>query len=277
MDTSSSKVLFRQWQGFLDTPPLWVSSSYFPFPQFLPEEKIIPENLPELRVPANLVLGKRIERYFKFFIKNFSEEKVLAENIQIISNKITLGELDFILKNENTGKTSHIEVVYKFYLYEPDFKKEAERWIGPNRKDSLVKKISKLKNKQFPLLYRKETEPLLKRLNITLEEIEQKVLFKANLFVPFSMLENDFPLINNECIRGYWIRFPDFSESSFGNFQFLSPKKPDWPTDPKYNTQWVPFGKIIPEIQQLVQQEKSPLVWIKINATEFARIFIVWW
>ena len=52
----------------------------------------------------------------------------------------------------------HLEVSYKFYLYDENLGKlESEKWIGPNKRDSLVQKTAKLKSKQLPILFHKET------------------------------------------------------------------------------------------------------------------------
>ena len=162
----------QQFSGFLKTPPLWLNNKIFKFPQLLLKEIELPENFPLPQIPSNLVLGKRIERFFEIYIRCFSEEEVLAENIQIFSGKTTLGELDFILKNKKTQRISHIEVVYKFYIYYPSFENEMERWIGPNRRDSLIKKIARLESRQFPLLFQKETQPLLQELGVNPKNID---------------------------------------------------------------------------------------------------------
>ena len=42
---------------------------------------------------------------------------------------------------EYLSKILHLELVYKFYLYDKNLgEKEIERWIGPNRSDSLLEK-----------------------------------------------------------------------------------------------------------------------------------------
>ena len=66
------------------------------------------------------------------------------KNYQIQNKKTTVGELDFILQKNHSP--IHLEVIYKFYLYDDTFgNSEIEHWIGPNRNDNLVKKLTKLK------------------------------------------------------------------------------------------------------------------------------------
>jgi len=55
-------------------------------------------------------------------------------------------------------KPIHLEIQFKFYLYDAALgTTEIDHCIGPMRKDSLNEKLSKLKEKQLPLLYANET------------------------------------------------------------------------------------------------------------------------
>lgn len=274
MTAAEAESLALQFRGFLETPGVWQENSEL-FPQFGFEKVNLPQGL-QLNIPASLPLGRRIEYFFAYYIKNFTEQELLAANVQISSEKITVGELDFLLKDP-TGLVSHIELVYKFYIYDPSFASEEERWIGPNRRDSFQRKLKHLRDHQFPLLYRKETQPLLDRLKIKPEEILQQVCFKANLFVPKQLLNYSFSEVNPECIIGYWIKYEEFTEEEFGSAVFFSPKKADWPKDPAQNKKWESFSEIKEQLQTLLDRKKSPLVWMKKASGEFERFFLVWW
>lgn len=274
---AENEQFLKQFSGFLKTQPLWLNTETFKFPQLLLKEKELPETFQLPDIASNLVLGKRVERFFGIYLQYFSEEEVLAENVQIFSNKITLGELDFILKNKNSGKVSHIEVVYKFYIYDPSFENEMERWIGPNRRDSLIKKVARLESRQFPLLFKKETQALLQELDINPKNVDQKVLFKANVFVPYEMLHDHFPGINNNCVQGFWIKASEFTAATFGKYQFFSPTKPDWPILPENNNTWFSFSEINKKVDNFLKRERSPLIWMKKNDREYMRFFLVWW
>ena len=110
-----------------------------------------------------MVLGKRAEIFFAEAIRQSSHYDLIAQNLQLIHNKQTLGEFDFFLKEQNTQQSLHVELVYKFYVYDSSFKQQLDRWIGPNRKDSLLKKIEHIKSHQFPLLFREESQELLQQ------------------------------------------------------------------------------------------------------------------
>lgn len=275
MTEADAESLALQFRGFLNTPPVW-QKEFAPFPQFRIQAVKTPENL-KLDIPASLPLGRRVEHFFAHYIESYTEQEILTANAQITSEKITVGELDFLLKDPVSNKVTHVELVYKFYIYDPSFASEEARWIGPNRRDSLSRKQKHLTEHQFPLLYRQETQPLLDQFNLKPEEIQQQVCFRANLFVPKKLLKNSFPVINSACIRGYWIKMEDFSGESYESALFYTPKKADWPKDPAENREWKNFSEIMEQLQALLQRKKSPLVWMKKASREVESFFIVCW
>ena len=270
----------KQFEGFLNTPALW--KNYFQeIQQFeLPEindplQKTIAEDLPSLS--TNFVMGKRVERFFEWIIRQNQGYKLLAENMQISRNKITLGELDFLLKDLINQQVYHVEMVYKFYVYDPSFTAENQRWIGPNRKDTLLQKTKKLKEKQFPLLFKPETKKLLSSLNLNAEEVLQQSCFKANLFVPGELQNKQFSEINSDCIAGIWLHFKEFKTSNYKSFQYYAPKKQDWPILPEHGETWFSHSEIINQIEILFENKKAPLIWVKKPGNNYERLFVVWW
>lgn len=268
----NSKDIQLQYEGFLNTPLLWKSDFIFSLKQLeFPKRNITKFNS---SIPKNLRLGKRVERFTSYEFKHYSSIKILAENIQIQKGKITTGEIDFIIQHNNTP--IHLEVVYKFYLYDETVgSTELEHWIGPNRKDSLIKKLTKIKSKQHPLIFKPETLPLFKKLNLNVASIEQKVYFKAQLFVPFHLKNNSFDLINNKCIKGFYIHFNELYQ--FKTFKFYIPQKVNWLQEVKTQIKWKNYNSILPKIDNLIQNKTSPLCWIKQTNGEVSKIFIVWW
>ena len=231
------------------------------------------QNLPDL---PNLRLGKQIERIFALLIDNSTNYSILKENVQVIENKVTVGEIDFIIQNNLTKQISHLEIVYKFYLYDPNQStNELEKWIGPNRKDSFIEKFEKLKLKQFPLLFKPQTKPYLDEY--TIQNMAQKLCFMANLFVPLSMLDQQFSHINNSAISGYWLTYRNFISQDHKKQHFYLPKKQHWGIEPQFNSEWFSYSDIILQIDDTLERQFSPLCWIKINESTFEQCFIVWW
>ncbi|MBZ9729245.1 DUF1853 family protein [Salegentibacter sp. JZCK2] len=270
----------KQFEGFIKTPPLWKNSFQqlvqFKLPEInTPLQQSVTEDLPSLS--SNFVMGKRVERFFEWIIRQNPDYDLLSENIQISRNKITQGELDFLLKDLLTQKVIHVEMVYKFYIYDPSFDSEMQGWIGPNRRDTLLQKTKKLKEKQFPLLFKPETKDLLTSLSLNSEEMLQQTCFKANLFVPKQLQDKHFSYINNKCITGTWLHFKDFISAQYRKFQFYVPTKQDWPILPKHGETWVDHSEIITQIETQFQNKKTPLIWMKKSKNNYERLFVVWW
>jgi len=145
--------LQTQFMGFIQTPSLF--NQLNGLKQFhLDNNEIVDFDFKKLDIIENLTLGKRVERFFEFYINQSKNYELVKNNIQIIHNKHTLGELDFIIYDKTAQKYLHIEHIYKFYLYDDGIVNEIDRYIGPNRNDTFDKKLEKLKNKQLPLLYK---------------------------------------------------------------------------------------------------------------------------
>jgi len=225
-------------------------------------------------LPEKFRLGHVVERFVFNELQACNTIELLAENVQIKRDKVTIGEIDCLLKHSHTP--IHLEIIYKFYLYDESVgASELEHWIGPNRKDSLIEKITKLKNKQLPLLYKPETEQVLNQLNLNIEEIQQHVYFKAQLFVPYSMIGIPLRTINNECIKGYYIHFNDLEQLK--KCQFFIPSKLDWLTKVHDDVIWLDYNEGIKTIEESITQERAPLSWIKSENNFLQKVFVVWW
>lgn len=261
-----------QYTGFSKTPLLWKGKTVFDLNQFKHQNRSsISFNL---AVDRNLRLGKLVERFVSFDFQNTPNIKIIAENIQIQNGKITLGEFDCLLVKNNTP--IHIEIIYKFYLYNPKVNEsELHKWVGPNLKDSLVKKLKKLKDKQFPLLFSKQSEHYLEKLNLVKKNIKQQVYFKAQLYIPFTYEKYNFSIINNNCIIGSYCNYIELSQ--FSKYKFYIPNKHDWLIIPHKNVTWRNYKEAHDEITKFIKQERSPLCWIKKNNGELIKLFVVWW
>ena len=270
----------EQLIGFINTPSLWRDRDLFDIKQFqypdYTDNNLLDSasHIPDLR--TNFVLGKRMEIFFNHLLFHSQQFEVIAKNLQIYREKITLGELDFLIKDLQHNSTYHVELVYKFYLYDPLYDGK-EGWIGPNRKDSLIQKISRLQEHQLPLLHAKETREIIRSYGLNEKEIEQQVCFKATLFIPKSHKLPAFPNINTACIVGYWIRFKDFSYSEYATHSFYAPKKQDWPIDPSTNKEWNSYPEFLVQVEEFINNRMSPLVWMKNKTGGFQRFFVVWW
>ncbi len=273
----SQNQLIKQYRGFLDTPSLFEEIENF---KLYSLSKNNTEDFNKLKlksIPENLVLGKRVELFFQEAVENSKNSNILAANLQIIENKVTLGELDFLIKDTLHNQFIHVELVYKFYLYDPEIVEELQRWIGPNRRDTLLYKVEKLQKKQLPLLQNKATQHYLKELELTSNEFIQQVCFLGKLYVPLSLYGSDFPEINNNCIVGFWLNLGDFKNNHEQNDVYCLPKKENWLIHPENNDLWISIEESIALIEESLQSKKSLLCWKKTPTNKFEQFFIVWW
>ena len=266
-----TKQIQQHFDGFLQTPCLWKNNAVFDLQQFEIEPKSSAINI---EIDKKLRLGKYIERFVSFQASEDKNCKIISENIQIQQDKITLGELDCILLKDK--KPIHLEVVYKFYLYDDTVgETEIEHFIGPNRKDSLVEKLTKLKEKQLPLLYSHQCKTYLESINLDAQKTEQQVYFKAQLFVPFASQMLKLSTLNQDCIVGFYINQQEIN--LFKDCKFYFPNKKDWLVIPHSNIDWSNFDEFQLEFNTYLERKSSPMCWMKKPNGEIFKIFVVWW
>ena len=266
----TSKNIQLQYQGYLQTPLLWVNSVLGLKQLELSTKKATVFNE---TIPNNLRLGKRVERFVSHDLKQHETIDILIENIQIQNKKITIGELDCILKFDK--KSIHLEVVYKFYLFDEQVgTTELDHWIGPNRNDSLIDKLTKLKEKQLPLLYNPLTKPILDALNLKVDKLQQFVFFKAQLFIPYQK-EVEFTLLNRECANGFYVHVSEIVQ--FTDCKFYIPPKIDWLLEVQTQVKWLTYSLFSDEIHQITKKKTSPLCWIKFPNGKIQKFFVIWW
>jgi hypothetical protein len=269
---NTPEALLKQYLGYKSTPQLWHDDLVYGFNQFQYETIFNNLQLAFNNIPNRL--GKRVEHFVYHDLQQHPDIQLLAHNLQIQVDKQTIGELDALLLV--AGKPIHLEIVYKFYLYDPDVGiTELDHWIGPNRNDSLVQKLEKLKTKQFALLHRKECAHYLESLGLQAQDIEQHVLFKAQLYVPKSFKFNDISSLNTDCIMGTYIKkevLPTLSDC-----QFYMPSKLDWLVEPHHAVQWQTHNDIESQLTVFLNNHQSPLLWIQHPNQSLERCFIIWW
>lgn len=271
-------TLEEQFEGFLETPQIFTEKAILEYPLYQTNIPVSGDKASMISTPTATVLGKRMEHFFACYVSRFTSEEIIAQNQQIIREKETLGELDFLLKNSTSGETSHVELIYKFYLFDPATgNSELDHLIGPNKRDSLNRKLERLQKRQFPLLFNQATKELLDSLDIDSGDVIQKMCFKASVFLPKKMGEVSFDHINHDTIAGFWIKASDFTHEDYGEDVFFSPGKKYWPVLPKYNKSWYSFEEIKKQIDPLLMKKFAPLLWMKTPGGDHKRFFIVWW
>ena len=259
----------QRFHGYQQTSLLWQNELEGIWQFHLDSDRLLSI---DSKVDSKLRLGNYVERLFSYQLKQQKQIHVLKENAQIIHHKTTLGEIDVLLIQNN--QPIHIEIAYKFYIYDPNEGNTfLSRWIGPNRRDRLIQKLAKIKQKQFPLLYSDACRSLLEELNLDTHQIQQKTYFKAQLFIPYAS-QIEFPLLNSNCISGFYINKNQLS--LFDNCKFYIPKKLDWLIIPYADVDWINFATVQDRILEFLKKQSSPLLWIKYPNGEINKVFVIW-
>lgn len=265
----SMNLTQQRYLGFLKTQFLW-EGELFGMNQFLIDDAT---EMIDRKVSDTIRLGNYVEHLVSYQLSQNENIEVLNENVQIIQDKQTIGEIDCLLKCNN--KPIHLEIAYKFYLFDSSVGASfLEHWIGPNRRDSLVLKLNKTKNKQFPLLYHDACKDLLNDLGLDSSEILQNCFFKAQLFMPYKK-EVPFEGINSDCISGFYVNQQQFKECVA--CKFYIPKKLDWLIEPHPNVDWLSFTETKSRVYEFFEKQSSPLLWMKSTNGEIKKVFVVWW
>jgi len=263
----------QRYLGCLATPPLWKGTTVSPFRQIA--LALSPEPLEEQASFNQYRLGKLAEAFVFHALKKRPSVSWICDNLQIQQDKRTVGEIDALFYLE--GQPVHLEVAYKFYLFDTLEKHETPlgAWIGPNRKDRLVQKLKKLHRKQFPLLHSEVTSTYLKPYGLVAGALEQRLCFKAQLFLPYQQQELDVAPLNQDCIAGCYLTLPELK--AFRNAAFFIPQKPDWLISPHPKVQWLPYPEARPILKTETDQKRSPMVWVRQNSGKIIRCFVVFW
>lgn len=96
----------------------------------------------------------RVGRYFEqlvlFYLNHIRQVDIVASGLQIQDGSRTVGELDFVFRDEQ-GRLQHWETAVKFYLFHPDPTESGSHLIGPDSRDNFEKKMQQLFEHQLPL------------------------------------------------------------------------------------------------------------------------------
>ena len=264
-----------KFNAFLRTPPLWYGNfdglEQFDFP------KIDLEHFQGDPIPKNIRLGHQMEYVFQQLIDYSQRYGISAYNVPIRRDKISLGEIDFILEDFHENKLLHVELTYKFYILDPTVANPIHQLIGPNKRDAFYAKKEKIKHHQIPLIHSLEGDRVLQDLNIDTKVLEHRVCFKGQVFIPLDLKKYNLTPLNSECIAGYWMTRDNFSAYYRNSTQFYIPFKKEWPQNPTTELNWQSYQEIKDDLDSQLENKNSPMVWLKKSNGELLKVFVVWW
>ena len=93
-------------------------------------------------------VGRYFEALLQFWLADICGYEIVAAGQQIKDGKRTVGELDFVYRDDQ-GSVVHCEASVKFFLHHP--RPATSHFPGPNATDNYERKMSRLFDHQLPL------------------------------------------------------------------------------------------------------------------------------
>jgi hypothetical protein len=151
--------------------------------------------------------SKRLGRYFEnllhYYFAFHPNIEILEVGKQVFKGKITLGEMDFILKNKKTQEIIHLETAVKYFAKEID-KSDFRHFICPNGTRNFGDKLDKTFGKQLRITELIETQEFLKSSGYL--PIKSYHFIKGILFYHPSELKNfKHEGLNIKHLKSWWI------------------------------------------------------------------------
>jgi hypothetical protein len=178
------------------------------------------------------LLGSYFESLWSFFFEHYPTWQLLADHIQVHKETLhgkqqTLGELDILARSPEQN-TLHVELTVKFYLQHPQHSgEELHHWIGPQTRDRLDLKLTKLSDKQFPFIEHPDTQAKLIELGLD-TQIQQRAVFKGYLFhqhgQPFTLPKS----VTEQALVASWCHANRAEAIMSKNANYVLLPKHDW-------------------------------------------------
>lgn len=183
-------------------------------------------------------LGSYFEALFSFAIEHLSQLQLIKEHFQITEAGKTLGEVDLLVRLP-TGEIHQLEIAVKFYLQRPDL--APNDWVGPNKNDSLYKKVSRARQHQLTILSTSAGQQWLEQHKLSTEVQANLVIF-GRLYKALDTLPAIKDWLADDAFGG-WIRASEFMllQEFFSHFCLLH--KPHWMSEPVDNEKFTFFSK----------------------------------
>lgn len=179
----------------------------------------------------------RLGYYFEYLLlfwlqdRDFHHFELIQHRATLFDGKITIGELDYLVKNHQTGQVEHWEAAIKFYLGYPPLN-DSYRWLGANDNDSLGRKLEHLANKQFR--FSQYQSHLIQR---------RCLVIKGRLFYPSShkqmlqrAMSESLACLAPQHLQANWLLWAEFVGSPEAHLlQWRHVAKDEWLADQQCN------------------------------------------
>jgi hypothetical protein len=182
-------------------------------------------------------LGKYFETLWFYWLSHHRRYQLVENNIQVIIDGETLGEIDFIVFDRVAKQMIHWELAVKFYLGIGDTRKMSN-WHGPHLHDRLDIKVQHLIDRQSLITAEPRVSQWLKQNDLAVDQCA--VILKGRLYYPWLKLsptgqENTLtgvipPQISTpDHLKSRWLRLSEFTQEFHNDGRFM----------PLINTGWL--------------------------------------
>lgn len=160
----------------------WCRLAWFDRIPWLRELDREPEALTAwLKERHSRLLGHYFEALIEYWLSHWRRMEVYAVRLQVRGEERAIGEFDFLFRDRFRDINYHWESAVKFFLR---FRHSdgSHEWLGPNPRDTLQNKLTKVFRRQLLLAHNPAVKPLLHRLGI--RAVQSKAFIKGYLFYP---------------------------------------------------------------------------------------------
>ena len=227
---------------------------------------------------ADRRLGAYFENLVKYWLDCSTQYRVLAHRLPIREEGKTLGELDLVVLDRETGETQHWEVAVKFYLGVVDPVTHTipdHQWFGPSQKDRLDIKCEHLLNHQIPQSQTVAGKRTLNKLGVHVDS--HRIFCKGRLFYPYATTKPGWPArVSKSHSYGWWITASHFVRLAESNGRWRVLPKTCWLSElsksVSYDDPYDSPGEIV---ERVVNQDHPVCVALMELGVEVERGFVV--
>lgn len=202
----------------------WPATALNDIEQWLTQEILAPITLTGDTETQYRRLGLYAEALLRTALQQANSIELLAHHTPIHrstggaepATRQTIGELDYIWRDRQNNQVWHWELAVKFYLYAPQATAgtDADRFVGLQQRDTLIRKITKLRDQQLRL---SALPQVTQHIGIAVDNAAAYV--KGWLFYPLGDQRWDnyilpqpavLTMLNPLHAKGWWLSHADF-------------------------------------------------------------------
>lgn len=226
------------------------------------------ESRPSTRV------GFYYEALVSYLLSAFPDVSLIAEHLQLQENGRTLGEIDFLFRDELSQQVIHLETAVKFYLGSQawqDHHTPFKHWLGPMIKDRLDLKTQHLINHQSQMCHSDAFQKLATQSNIP-TPTQRQVLLQGYLFThPTHQMPLPYsPENTGSTQQPRWFSRSEINAFLSDDQAYIILKKPFWlsPFHSKEHNPLLNLESLKEQLDSLILQWNRPILVSTLNPNQ---------